>query len=424
MSVLVVQIPPRQRLRAQSAVPMAARAARRDYVYAYSSDGLIPGDQGECPASLLPKADQVVAVLGDSDVAWHRIVLPKAPTARLRMALVGVLEEALLEDVENTHLAVAPQSTAGQPTWIAAVDRNWLRDELAALAQAQVFVDRVVPVAWPDELPHGHFWRDDELPGDDPVHQTMLTWSQPQGVAVLRLQGALPRAVVAQASGNTGGPPVRWTATPAAASAAERWLEQPLTVVTPAQRLLQASRTLWNLRQFELARKNRGSRAAQDAWREFMGPRWRPTRYGLLALVGVQLIGLNLWAAQLNDAINDKRAGMVTQLQTAFPQVRAVLDAPLQMQREVQSLRAQAGKASDTDLEPLLAAAASAWPPDRPPVDNLRYEAGRLSLAASGWSEPQIEQYREQLRQGGWLVESADGRLVISRAPGAHGGAL
>ena len=42
------------------------------------------------------------------------------------------------------------------------------------------------------------------------------------------------------------------------------------------------------------------------------------------------------------------------------PQVRAVLDAPLQMARENDLLRASAGRPGDTDLEPLLQAAATA----------------------------------------------------------------
>ncbi len=91
------------------------------------------------------------------------------------------------------------------------------------------------------------------------------------------------------------------------------------------------------------------------------------------------------------------------------------------MQREVQAMRTLAGKAGDTDLESLLAAAASAWPADRPPVDNLRFENGRLSLAAAGWSEQQLSQFRSQLQPAGWQVESSEGRLTLSRArPGGR----
>ena len=55
------------------------------------------------------------------------------------------------------HFAVAPDAVAGQPAWVAAIDLAWLRAELAALEKANVFVDRVVPAAWPDDPPSGHF---------------------------------------------------------------------------------------------------------------------------------------------------------------------------------------------------------------------------------------------------------------------------
>src|SRR5262249_46988157 len=149
-----------------------------------------------CAASLLPKASTVIAVVGDTDVSWHRITLPKAPTARLRAALVGVLEDALLDDAETIHLAVAPEASAGQPTWIAAVDRRWLRKERAVLEKADVFVDRVVPMAWPDDPPIGHFAEIDNGEDGHSPHGVALNWAHADGVASIRLQGGLPRALI------------------------------------------------------------------------------------------------------------------------------------------------------------------------------------------------------------------------------------
>jgi general secretion pathway protein L len=414
MSTLVIQIPPRPRLRASAQGPAGVDGAGIEYVYAMSPDGLSMATQGRCAASLLPKANVVVAVLADTDVSWHRITLPKAPAARLRAALTGVLEEALLDDAEGVHLAVAPEAVAGQPTWIAAVDRLWLTGELAALEKAQVFVDRVVPVAWPDDPPTGHFAEGSADPqGARGAEAITLSWAHHDGVALVSLQGTLARALLPQPLPDGA----RWSATPAAATAAERWLGNPVTVMSPAQRALQASRSLWNLRQFSLARKNRGTRAMRDSWRKFLTPAWRPLRYGLITLVVVQLLGLNLWAAHQSSAISARRQAMVTVVQTAYPQVRAVLDAPAQMQRETDTLRAAAGRPGETDFEPMLQVAAAAWPPDRPPVETLKYEPGKLTLAAAGWSPPQIDQFRNQLTPAGWQVESVDGRLTISRAP-------
>lgn len=418
MSLLAISLSPRARLRSRHAdVAEPGTSAVDDEVdYWLSSDGYTLQTQGRCTVALLPKADSVIAVVSEGDIAWHRITLPKAPAARLRAALTGVLEEALLDDADATHLALAPGAVAGIPTWVAAVNRAWLRGELAALERHRVFVDRVVPMVWPDTPPSGYFseaGRAATADGSGNVRQdVVLTWSHADGVAMLRLQGGLARALLpAELPADA-----RWTATPEVATAAERWLGLPVTVVSAGERTLQATRTLWNLRQFDLAARHRGTRAARDAWRRWLSPGWRPVRLGLLALVAVQVIGLNAWAWHLQSELNSQRQAMVSQLQTTFPQVSAVLDAPLQMQREVDGLRTAAGRPSAIDVEPMLTAAATAWPDSQPPVDNLRYELGRLTLAATGWSEAEIAQFRSQLRPAGWQVDAAEGRISLSRA--------
>jgi general secretion pathway protein L len=415
MSTLVILIPTRARLRssAGSTEPEASGLAT-EYVYVSSPDGLALEAQGHCPAALLPKATTVIAVLADVDVSWHRIVLPKAPAARLRAALGGVLEEALLEDNDDVHLALAPAATAGQPTWVAATSRRWLRAELAALEKADVFVDRVVPMAWPDDPPIGHFAETTVDPGG-PAHGIALHWAHADGVATVRLQGGLARALVPQpAPAET-----RWSATPGAVAAAEQWLGGPVRVMPPGQRLLQAARSLWNLRQFELARRTRGGRALRDSARRFFSTEWRPARWGIAALLVAQVIGLNLWAWHQRSAIESRQLAMQNLVKATYPNVSATdvqRDADAVMQRETQALRTVAGKPGDTDLEPMLQAAASAWPADRPPVETLRFEPGRLTLSAAGWSDAQIAQFRSLLRSNGWAVDASEGKLVLSRA--------
>jgi general secretion pathway protein L len=410
MSILVVLIPPRPRLGPASAD--AAASSTVEFGYVLSPDGLSVGSQGRCAASLLPKADSVVAVLADCDVGWHRITLPKAPRAKMRAALVGLLEEALLDEPELTHLALAPGASPGQAAWVAAVHKPWLASHLAVLEKANRSVERVVPAAWPDEVPIGHFM---EAPGaDGSTEQMTLVWSDANGVACLGLQGTLARTLLPTQPADNA----RWTATPAVAAQAERWLGVPVIVLSAEHRALQATRTLWNLRQFDLAPRHRGARALRDAWLRWLSPAWRPVRWGVAGLVALNLLGLNLWAWHQRDAITRKQQAMVELLRSTYPNVRAVIDAPAQMQRETESLRAAAGKPGENDLEVLLQAAASAWPPDRPPVEMLRFEPGRLTLAATGWTPDQVQQFRSQLRPAGWQVEYEAGRLTLSRASG------
>ncbi|MEP7302605.1 MAG: type II secretion system protein GspL [Caldimonas sp.] len=415
MSTLVIQLPEHRRLRARASdEPAPDPGRRREYVYVTSADGIEFEAQGEAAAALLPRRSEVIAVVREADVAWHRITLPKAPASRLRAALVGVLEEALLDDAESVHLAVAPLAMAGAPTWVAAIDRAWLQEELAALQKGGVFVDRVVPMAWPDDPPIGHFHisapADPGSPGG-----AVITWARAEGVATVRLDGGLARAIVPMPA------PVstRWTASPSAAVAAERWLGAPVTVMPIEQRLLQAGRSLWNLRQFDLARKTRGARAARDWLRQAMSPAWRPVRIGAAVLIAVQIAGLNLWAWHQKNAVEARRSAIQALVKTTYPRVSDAdvqRDASAVMLRETQALRTLAGKPGDNDLEPMLQAAAAAWPNERPPVENLRFEPGKLTLAASGWSDAQIEQFRGVLRPAGFQADASEGRIVVTRA--------
>jgi general secretion pathway protein L len=153
----------------------------------------------------------------------------------------------------------------------------------------------------------------------------------------------------------------------------------------------------------------------RDLLTRLRSPAWRPVRWGLAGLIGVQLIGLNAWAWQQRSELAERKNRMTQLLRSAHPQVRAILDAPVQMRRENESLRAAAGKAGDTDLEPMLQALASAWP-DKLPVQTLRYENARLTLSAPQLGDDEVERLRTQLQPAGWRVEGNGASLTLTRA--------
>lgn len=405
MSVLLILIPPRRRAAGGADAPPAGT-----YRYVLSPDGLQLGTQGEAAPALLPKAASVVAVLDDADLSWQRITLPLAPAARLRAALGGVLEEQLLEDEQTLHFALPPGAVPGQPTWVAVTQHAWLRNELERLERAGLGIDRVVPSSWPGDTPQGHF-REAAGEGSGQAH-ILLAYADEDGATQLRLEGSLARDRLPHMLAKTP----RWSATPAVAAPAERWLGASVTVLTDAERALLCARSLWNLRQFDLAARHRGTLALHDAARRFFSPGWRPVRIGLAALVLLQLAGLNAWAWHQRQTVAALRQAQDQLLRTTFTQVRTVLDAPVQMQRETDRLRSAAGRAGDDDLEALLGAAAFAWPAAAAPVQTLRFEPGRLSLSSAGWSAEQLAQFSDRLRGAGLAVDSADGRVTLSRA--------
>lgn len=447
MSLLVIQLPPRTRLSARGgAAELAAPAGHAVPALAYvlSADGLQVTRTGQATPATLPRARSVVLMLDDADVAWHRIDIPRAPPTRLRAALAGVLEERLLEDEDQLHFALGAGAVPGQPGWVAVTHKATLRSTLAALAAAGLDAEHVLPASRPTRA--GEAWQGrftvpattaaaapvlgegpeapataqglvDAAPGEG-GDQPCAVLAGPDGVVIVRLQGALARVLLPGED-----TPVRWTASPAAAAAAEAWLGAPVAVERDAERLLALARAALapgavadNLLQFDLAPRRRGTRAVSAGLQSLFSPRWRPVRWGLAALVGVQLLGLNAYAWQQRQALQDKRQAMAQLLRDTHPGVRAVLDPALQMQRETERLRARAGRAGDADLEALLSAAAAAWPDGQGPVQTLRYESGRLTLLTPGWSPQDIAGFQQRLQGGGYMAQSAGGGLVLSRA--------
>ncbi len=414
MSTLVILLPPRERLTARAAGHETAGGLRLplEWSYVLSADGHSVSQAGRASATQLPRADHGVLLLAEADVSWHRLDIPKAPAARLRAALLGVMEEALLEDDEALHFALAADAVPGRKGWVAVTHKPRLQAALNALEGAGLSIERVATASLPGAPARGHFYAPDGV-------ETAVPWlalAQPDGVVSLRLQGGLARALLPADSTS-----VSWTATPAAAAAAERWLGAPVALLTDSERALEAvgpagaAKAVLNLRQFDLAARHRGTRALREAAQRFLSSEWRPVRWGLVALVAVQLLGLNLQAWQQRQVLLAKRAALVGLLKTTHPQVRAVLDAPLQMERETERLRAAAGRPGDKDLEALLGAAAGAWPDGLGPAPMLRFEGSRLTIAAPGWVEPQVTQFRDRLRGAGYSAEFSEGRITVTR---------
>ncbi|MEO3692665.1 type II secretion system protein GspL [Roseateles paludis] len=405
MATLLVLLPPRPRLRAQSLNAMA-REGDIEFDWLLTPDGRSVSAEGRNLPAALPHADNVVAVMAENDVSWRRVELPKAGR-QMRAALAGKLEESLLDEPENLHFALEADATPGDTAWVAITARNWLAELLGQLEGAQIFVDRVVPSAAPDLPPGGHF-HDASTDGSCLVE---LSWTHAEGVASLPIGGSLARQLLSPASVEG----TRWTSAPGVVALAERWLGASVPVLGRQGRALAALQTGWNLRQFDLAPKARGTKALWQFLRTFLRPQWRLVRWGLAVLLLLELLGLNLRAWRLQHELTAQQDAINATLSSTFPHVRAILDAPIQMQKELDLLRQRSGALGEQDFETLLAAAATAWPADRGPADILAFEPGRLIFSDQGWSPQQVDALRSQLRSEGWALEASDGRLVISR---------
>ncbi len=398
-------------------LPLAASGATAGYDYALSPDGRSLGVHSSAPLALLPtpaRGGEVVAVVPASLLSWHRVELPKGVgpgSTRLRPILEGLLEDRLLDDAARLHLALAPSADADGSIWVAACDRQWLASHLHALEAAQRPVARVVPEFAPSNGAMRLYALDE--PG---FPQLVITGQNAGGVLRLPLSASASEMIPALPEGTPAEDfDAMVLAEPGVAAVAEHTLHCKVSLLTRPQRWLDAARSPWDLAQFDLvsSSRTRTVKRLSGIGRELLqSPGWRPVRWGMAALLLSNLVGLNAWAWREQSALNATRASMRTLLAQTFPQVRVVVDAPLQMEREVAALRQATGAASERDLETLLAAAGASLPAGRVP-GGIEFAAGEAKLKGLQLSPQEASSLSLQLKNIGYAARVEGDTAVI-----------
>lgn len=389
-----------------------------------SSDGSAVASCAALPLTLLPTSDrqtEVVAVVPLAALSWHQVVLPPGSLprqllgqrhpARLRAILEGLLEDQLLDDPAQMHLALQPQPQVGQPLWVAACDRSWLGQALAALAHAGLKVARIVPESSPQSLAHTI-----EVTGSaDQAWVSALTRAD-DGGRVGVVHSALSAQVLALLP-----PEPQVLAEPAVAALAEQQLGRPVTLQQRGVRLLQAAQQPWDLAQFEFANAERDQRwaaLAQALTRFAKAPQWRAGRWALMLLLLGNLVGLNAWAWREASLLQAQHQQVRTVLTETFVHVPVVVDAPVQMAREVAALASSRGAGSRDDLETVLSAF-SAVAPVGYALTAIDYAANEVRLNGPTMTEDARQRVVTALRAQGlsatvqgdqWLIRAQETR--------------
>lgn len=395
-------------------LPLAAPSATTPYDYAITSDGRALAGHASVALALLPapaKGGDVVAVVPASMLSWHAVDLPKGMgpgSPRLRLVLENLLEDRLLDDTTDLHLALAPGAAAAGPVWVAVCNKAWLRGHLQALEAAQHPVTRVVPEFTPETGPlHVHAVGD----ADEPY--LVVTGQAVSGVLHIPLNAAAVALVPPGQSDE------EWLtfAEPAVAEMAEQLLERKVTLLTRSQRWLDAARSPWDLAQFDMANSGRArtvKRLSGMLSDLLQAPSWRPARWGVAVLLGAQLVGLNAWAWKEQSVFQARRAATQGLLTQTFPQVKLVIDAPLQMEREVAILRQATGAMSGGDLETLLAVLGSATPPDRT-ASAIDFLAGEVKVKGLQLTAQEASGLASQLKGQGYSARQDGDALVVKQ---------
>jgi general secretion pathway protein L len=343
------------------ALPHSAHA-NTGYAHVHSDGHSVLRSATGAAATLSAHAGEVVAVVPHSRLAWLRVQLPPASHGpRLQSVLHGLLEDRLLDEPQQLHIVLAPdaEQTArtGGDTLVAVCDKQWLRDALAPLQAAGLTVQRIVPELSPSDKPVL------QVMGEPDHSQSVLCHAH--GVTLLPPNTAQWRAFAELSQDN-----LQIQAEPAMVTRVQSTLQRQPMLQSAAQRWVKSSQSDWDLAQGEWAQGpiQRLQRQVLTAWQTALhAPAWKPVRWGVVALIALQVLGLNALAWRERSALNAQQASLQSILKTTFPSVTLVVDAPLQMQREVDALQQKSGSASSTDLEPLLAALAGVLPAGQTP---------------------------------------------------------
>lgn len=403
MSTLLIQLP----------AELAHSAA--EYLYIVSDDGQSAERSGQANATLLPasgRTNQVTAVIPVSRLSWHSITLPpglnvqsRRQQARVRAVLEGLLEEKLLDDASTLHLAL-DSAPGGQSYWVAACDKPWLQSHLQLLESSGHVANRLVPEQWPSASAQLLLWGDN---GNAQLSVTGLDGRSSLATLPLRADASLLHPLLSRLPADL---PV--LAEPQLARAAEA-LQRPVNIFTAAQRLLQSASYTGDLAQFDLdlGGSTRARRRLLDAWQSVAkAPQWRAARWAAGIAIVAQLIGMNAWAFKENRAIAQRQLQAKQVLQTTFPRVPVIVDAPVQMQRELDMLRSNSGALSAADLEALLAASATIS--SMPNAKSLEYQDKQLRITGLDLNPEALSDAQQSLEASGYQLQREGADLILS----------
>jgi general secretion pathway protein L len=326
----------------------------------------------------MPAADRVDVVVPASRVLFTRVNLPPANAAKTRQLLPFAIEDKLLSNPESIH-AVAGTREANGDTPVAVVDKSWVNQIMARFAEAKILPQSLVPETTLPPLPHDGW---------------SMVWDGARGfVRTGEMSG------LSLDGGDDGAPPLALTLTLDEARA-KNLAPQKIVLLSPDTGI-QPDLSRWsevlglpvvaggtwsnahanpqahgiNLLQGDLASSGNLSGAMRLA---------KP-----LAIFAASIVALHVGATAIDWGILKQQKtslqnGMVERFKKVFPESKVIVDAPLQMSRNLADLRRAAGVSDASDFLPLLAAysgVVTSIPNAK--TTTMQYEKGRLQVDVS-----------------------------------------
>ena len=323
----------------------------------------------------LPPQSEVVGVIPWACLSWTELTVPQSALRLLESKasgthnpkaqhlIQGLLEEQLLCDASDLHwiakkLDPQPEDQAslaspdlssskvhGAMIQIGYCSKSWLRMALQTLEAVDLIPHQLVPEMEPTTGSQGP-----RLYALNAKADITFVLCTRQGVQ------AFPRPAMGAFS-HLKDPSLQIFCEPSAIDWVSSLLHQEASLQTTPQRLQASSQSVWDFAhgEWDQGPFRRTTRRLKGAFRALLtAPEWRLARSGLVLALLVQIFGLNFWAWHLRAEHQEALQSEARILKSTFPKVQLVVDAPLQMTRELNRLKQNLGEPSLGDFEHLL----------------------------------------------------------------------
>ena len=324
-------------------------------------------ESGTGNLAAMPQSDDATVIVSADRVLATTAVLPKIKRSKLETALPFALEDVLIDEASEAHVTTGAKLADGR-TVLYTLNKHWLTRFVDAGTAAKVRVRRIVP----------EFCL---LPAR--AGEWSVAWDGAQGfLATAHNFGA------ALDSGNDARAPVALQLRlQTDAPAALRLFALGSEVQAPSWGI--KIPVIFEKQSFDWRKADIPADAPNLLWGKFAPPPriseylpWlRPALMAALLLFGVEVVISNLEWAVLAQEKRQLVQGMTETFRETFGADAAIVDAPLQMRRNIARLRHAAGVSDDADFSPMLDKFSGALNAvSGTTMRTLRYDDGKLDI--------------------------------------------
>lgn len=355
--------------------------------------------EGLSPLALMPKTRDCTGILAADRVLIFTAPQPPGNKRRWQTALPFIAEEYALADPEDIHAVPGAASDIDKIT-VSVMTKPWLKQIVSATTAAglplrRLISESLIPPLQPDSWTL--VWN-----GQNGFLRTSVT----TGLALdCGTQQAPPLALLQSLADKDMHTPQQ--------------IELRLTESVPPTTLPSwelpvplVSGEVWDWRRAPIP-----DEIPNLLWGNFTPPvrlfdglhRLRPVMLILLAAFAIEVIGTHIEWSMLAHEKNSLTQNIERIFHSTFGDDSTLIDAPLQMQRNLASVRHAAGVPDDTDFLPLLdSIMPSLGTLNSGAVRGLNYESGKLELEIKLVNAAAFGSLEQRLKRNGLHVRTSD----------------